>query len=101
KINEGSSSLKVLKDGQLVEKEKIELNSSSDFQTVRFNLKAEEVGLQRYTVVLEGFEGEVNLENNKRDFYIDVLDGRQQILLLYDGPHPDIAAINSALKAQK
>lgn len=101
KIDQGSTTLKVFKNGKLLKKESVDLKESSDFQTIRFNLKAEEVGLQRYTVVLEGFDDEVNLENNKRDFYIDVLDGRQQILLLYDGPHPDISAINSALKAQK
>jgi hypothetical protein len=100
-IEASSGSLRLMKNGRTIDKEQVDLQESGGLQTVRFNVKAEEVGLQRYTVVLGEFEGEVNRTNNRRDFYIDVLDGRQQILMLYDGPHPDIAAINSALQNQK
>lgn len=93
--------LRLMKNGKTIEEKSVDLAESGDLQTVRFNVKAEAVGLQRYTVLLEEFEGEVNLTNNRRDFYIDVLDGRQQILLLYDGVHPDIAAINAAIQKQQ
>ncbi|MEX2379700.1 MAG: hypothetical protein WD530_03090 [Vicingaceae bacterium] len=100
-IESRSGRLRLMKNGKTIEEKRVDLSESGDLQTVRFNVKAEAVGLQRYTVLLEEFEGEVNLTNNRRDFYIDVLDGRQQILLLYDGVHPDIAAINAAIQKQE
>ena len=34
----------------------------------------------------------------KREFFIDILDNKQQILILAKAPHPDIAAMQSALE---
>jgi hypothetical protein len=47
--------------------------------------------------MVENIEGERNTLNNSVDFYIDVLDGRQKVLLLGTAPHPDLAAIREAI----
>jgi hypothetical protein len=60
-------------------------------------IKATDPGLQRYSVALRAVEGEANASNNRLDIYIDVLDDRQRILLLAAAPHPDVAAVRSAL----
>src|SRR3569833_584845 len=39
--------------------------------------------------------------NNSETIYIDVLDVRQKILLLYDGPHPDISVIKQSIEINK
>lgn len=64
---------------------------------VPFLIKADRVGLQRYTVSVQGVEGEHTRANNAVDFFIDVLDGRQKILVLAAAPHPDVAAIKESL----
>lgn len=61
-------------------------------------LQAEETGIQRYSIRLSAVEGENSKLNNARDIFIDVMDGREKILLLADAPHPDIAAIKSSLE---
>ncbi|MEI8006808.1 MAG: hypothetical protein WCI48_11425 [Bacteroidota bacterium] len=60
-------------------------------------LDAREKGMQRYSVELESADEEFNKANNKRDFYIEVLESRIRVALVYESPHPDIAAIVSAL----
>jgi hypothetical protein len=60
-------------------------------------LEASKPGVRRFTINLESLPGEVTLSNNRRDFFIDVLDSRQKILILGTAPHPDIAAIKDAI----
>src|ERR1039458_744542 len=57
--------------------------------------------MQRYTVKLSDVDGEVSFANNVKDIFIDVLDGRQKILILADAPHPDVAAIKNALESNE
>lgn len=60
-------------------------------------LKADEAGLQRYSVQLQAVEGEATLANNRFDIYVDVLDDRRRVLLLSRAPHPDVGAIHQAM----
>ncbi len=64
---------------------------------LRFLVRAATPGMQRYTVAVDAIAGEHTRANNATEFYIDVLDARQKALLLAQAPHPDIAAIRSAL----
>lgn len=66
-------------------------------QEVAFAVKANKAGTQRYTVEVAALEEEAVLVNNRFDFYIEVLDARQKVLLLAAAPHPDLAALRQAL----
>lgn len=63
-----------------------------------FQLKATTKGIQQYQVSVRPVEGELTLLNNKRSTYIEVVEGKQKILLVAAAPHPDIKAIRSALE---
>ncbi len=91
-------SVSILKDGQSIFTKELEVESDLENIEVKTNIEAKQIGLQRYMVKISSLDGEFNLNNNQQDFFIDVLDGRQRILLLSDAPHPDINAIKSALK---
>jgi hypothetical protein len=91
------SVLTVSRGGKTLFSESLTFSGDEDFRTVALSLDAAEVGLQRYTVSLSPVSSEVTELNNRREFFIDVLDGRQQILILSHAPHPDIAAIRDAL----
>ncbi|TAL63038.1 MAG: hypothetical protein EPN85_01110 [Bacteroidetes bacterium] len=76
--------------------------SGNNFSTsIPVHLDAKETGLQRYTIRLSGVDGEVSYSNNAKDIFIDVLDGRQKVLILASAPHPDIAAIKNALESNE
>ena len=70
---------------------------NQDFKKVIFNIPAEQIGFQTFTVHLEEKKNEVSLQNNHRKFYVEVLDSRSKVLILSESPHPDIAALQSVL----
>jgi hypothetical protein len=69
--------------------------------TQEFTLEAGNAGLKHYSVSIETVENEKNTKNNTAAFVINVLENKQKILILSDGPHPDIGAIKNTLEGQK
>ncbi|MBW7935787.1 MAG: hypothetical protein H3C71_01140 [Flavobacteriales bacterium] len=60
-------------------------------------LKAEQPGTMRLTISLKPVDGEITIQNNQRDIFIDVIDSRQKILILGESPHPDMGALNQLI----
>ena len=91
---------------KLTVKEKNRLIQSHDAPVIgnRFSrqiqvlLEANEPGWHKYSIGLSPLEGELSLDNNRQDIFIEVLDVRTKIVLVYDSPHPDIGAIRDALE---
>lgn len=96
-----NSTLTVSRGGRILFSESLTFPDEDEFRQINVVLEATETGLQRYTVSLSGINDELTLANNTRDFFIDVLDGRQQVLILCHSPHPDIAAIRDALSSNE
>jgi len=76
----------------------ISITSDDDFKLEFVNLEASEVGMQHFKIKIRPFEGEANLKNNEYEFVIQILENKQKILMLSDGPHPDLGAIRTSLK---
>ncbi len=91
------TTLKVEKDGKLLYSKIIAIDNNNYLESVPIQLRAEETGMQHYKVLVTRVEDEVSFTNNVKDVYIDIMDGRQKILLLSNAPHPDIGAINQAI----
>jgi len=70
------------------------------FYTHEFILDAGEAGLKHFTVKTKIVENERNTKNNQAGFVINVLEKKQKILILSNGPHPDIGAIKNTLDLQ-
>ncbi len=93
---------KVNADGNvLLRSEPLRVDQDDFFRTVELDIPQENVGLQRYRVSVSTVPGEKSTSNNRKDFFIDVIDARQKILILAASPHPDIAAIKSTLDKNK
>ena len=92
------SALTITRDDEQVYNKNIDITTDHYFQTVDLTLEADEVGLQRYHVSLSPVEGEISIDNNSKDIFIEVLDSRQKILILSNTPHPDVGAIKQSLE---
>lgn len=77
------------------------IDKTDFFQTIEIAIPQEEIGLQRFRVSLAPVSGERSLTNNRKDFFIDVIDARQKILILAASPHPDLAALKASLEKNK
>lgn len=76
--------------------------AGNDFFTTReVVLEAKEAGVQRYRISLSQVSGEQSVANNSREFFVDVLDARQKLLILANAPHPDISALKQTLEVNK
>ncbi len=85
-------------NGKKIAEKSINITSNEAYQKLNFDLDADEVGFQQYEVRIKPIPGEKNTLNNKQTFYIEVLDNRNQVLIISSAPHPDITAMKSALE---
>lgn len=66
-------------------------------QEVEFIVKSENEGLRRLEVRTDVKDAEFVAENNSAGIFMEVVDGRQKVLIVAQAPHPDIKAIRLAL----
>lgn len=90
--------LNVLWDSTKIFEKKIAITSDNFSETVPVILEAKKPGLQKYTIRLSSLKGEVTQHNNSSDIFIEVLDGRQKVLIVANTAHPDIAALRQAIE---
>ncbi|WP_207422345.1 hypothetical protein [Desertivirga brevis] len=64
-------------------------------------LSAKQKGIQKFSVHVSPTKGELSTENNTYTFFIEVLDGRQNVLILANSPHPDITALKQSIGTNK
>lgn len=79
----------------------IDINANFFTTTESVQLDAKKPGMQHYKVKLSTIEDEVSYANNATDVFIEVLDGRQKVLILGLTPHPDIGAIRQAIESNE
>jgi len=84
--------------GKVLVQKPLNISKNEDFQTLSFELLAEKVGKQRYVAELKTVEGEFSLKNNVREFVVEVINGKEKILLLAFAPHPDLKAFKSIIE---
>ncbi|MBI5917383.1 MAG: hypothetical protein HY842_18600 [Bacteroidetes bacterium] len=77
------------------------INQADFFTTREVVLDANEAGVQRYRISLSQVSGEKTTANNSREFFVDVLDARQKLLIVANAPHPDLSALKQTLEFNK
>ncbi len=77
------------------------VNSNGFYNSADFIVPVTKTGIAHYVVSVTNLNGEITYKNNTRDIFIEVLDGRQKILLLANSPHPDISAIKTSVESNK
>ena len=91
--------LAISRDGKKMDGLASEMVDAKEVREVVFELEADQLGLNRYTISIEPHESEKNINNNSVEAFIDVLDNRTQIAIVAKAPHPDIAAIKTAIES--
>lgn len=87
--------------GEVLHNAQVEVKGDAFRKTLRILLDADEPGTQRYRLNISPSQGEVTLQNNVRDIFIDVIDGRQEVLILAGSPHPDVGALRNAISSNE
>ncbi|MBF25400.1 MAG: hypothetical protein CMP49_02635 [Flavobacteriales bacterium] len=89
------------KYNKLIYDQIINIDNVNYTNNFKFFISPTQHGLQTYYVELKSItHSEKNQLNNKKYFFIDIIDNRKKILLLFSTPHPDVTAIKESLDAQ-
>ncbi len=99
RLQNSRSNLELTHNGKSLYSREIFIQSGNYSENISILLDARETGIQHYRLKLEPIEGEISTLNNVRDIYIDVLEGKEKVLLYADAPHPDISAIRQAIES--
>ena len=82
----------------IVYSETLDVLSSNYLNKISFFISPKDSGLQKYYAELKSILPEKNQANNKQTFFIDVIDDRKKVLLLFSTPHPDVGVIKESLE---
>lgn len=96
-----STILEIEENGRKIKSEKLEIRDDQLLKTLQVKIDAIKVGVQRYTVRLSALGNEMTAKNNEQTIFVEVIDGRQKVLLLAGSPHPDLGVIKQAIESQK
>ena len=69
--------------------------------SVEFLLEADREGMQHYVVTVADQDQEFTTQNNEAHAYVEVIEGKENILLLAQSPHPDIKALRLAIASNQ
>lgn len=87
-----------IKEGEKVLKEEVvDINNNAFFGEYEFILNATEAGIQQFKIEFIPLPGEKSLANNTRNVVIEVVDGKDKIMVLGLNPHPDLKTLKSIL----
>lgn len=84
--------------GREAGRQTLSFGAAQTFGSVTFQTTATQKGVQHFVVEVIPQAGEFSTKNNRQDVYLDVIDGREKVLLLGLNPHPDLKAIRSILE---
>lgn len=102
KMGKGTSTVSISSNGKVVASQKVTYKDGKrDFEHLSFLLDADKIGFQTYTVSVTEESNEFNYKNNKRVFYIEVVDSRSKVLILAGAPHPDVSAFKQVIEEDK
>jgi hypothetical protein len=90
-------SINLTENGTMVDQKKIRL--TKEVQELDFIVKSESAGLRKMEISISNLEDDFILENNRASIFMEVIDGRQKILIVANAPHPDIKALKWVLSS--
>ena len=96
---QGRSATVVLRqNGKELGRQSVNFGKNDTFNQLTFQATATQKGVQHFVVEVLPQSGEFSTQNNRQDVYLDVIDGKEKVLLLALAPHPDIKALRSILE---
>ena len=87
----------LLQNGNVLSQKNVQFENEQGVTSVQFLVDAVETGFQDYKIQVEVLEDEFNTQNNSKNAYINIVEGKKNILLLAPYPHPDIKALAAAI----
>ncbi len=95
------TAVKILKENEVVYSTDLNLGEKRFDTTIKAFLKADEPGMRRFQVKVEPLKPEISKVNNQRNFFINVLESRKNILIVGQNPHPDLKVLKNSVESNE
>lgn len=93
-----TSKVHLIRKGKTIASQDILITVKDAYQEVKFNITPETIGKVTYSVVIDNLPDEDNTANNRKDFTLQVLKNRWQILYLTNSPSLNTRFITASLQ---
>lgn len=87
----------VREDGRAIKTEEFNLRGN-DVQPIDLEITPAKAGTHRYTVEVTPLDGEMTVENNKRDLLVEVIEGPARVLYIEGEPRWELGKIRESLQ---
>ncbi|MGB4400708.1 MAG: hypothetical protein WBJ10_15150 [Daejeonella sp.] len=99
---QGSTSMLSISDKSgLIYSRPVSINSNEFRLMVPITLLARNKGIQQFNIRLSPISNELSVKNNSQTIFVEVIDGRQKVLIVANSPHPDLTAIKQSVEINK
>lgn len=96
-----STVLRIKAGNTTVFSKKLSLSPQNTSSVVTLTLPANRVGVNTFKAEIEALPNEKNLENNIKNFAIEVIDQKTKIALVSSIVHPDLGALKKAIETNE
>ena len=86
---------------RVISSQNVQVSDERYSKSIETILDAKSAGVQHFTITVSKVEGEQNLANNTQEVYVEVIDSKENVLIIANAPHPDVFAIRDALSKNK
>jgi hypothetical protein len=93
--------LTVSEDDKQVFSQTDQATSDNFRKVVPLKLNADKKGVRKFVFNIVPVKNELSVQNNTETIYVEVLDARQKVLVLYNSPHPDISVIKQSIESNR
>ena len=93
--------LTVTEDGRQVSDQNIPVSADAFQKLIPIKLNADKKGIRKFTISIAAIKNELSTQNNTETIYVEVLDAKQKVLLVYNSPHPDINVIKQCIESNR
>lgn len=94
----GENAEVILREGSnVVARKRTKLNETG-INEVTFEYTPEQPGEKKLSISVSQFQGELTYENNRKVFFINVLDDKLNVLLIAGSPSPDLSFVKNSLQ---
>ena len=93
--------ISIMLNGRRVYQEVVEFSSRKTTHTIKQNISANSVGLKSIVVQVGALANEKNINNNRKEVALEVIDEKTDVFLVSNILHPDISALKNAIEANE
>jgi len=99
--NDVATQLSIRSGNTVVYSENIQFSKDRSSKIINALLPANTVGVQQYTISLNPVNQEKNTKNNYKNFAIEVIDQKTNVLIVSSIVHPDIGMLKKSIESNR